>query len=80
MIVTACKSSEDGQAVVVRALNPLSKPARQRIEFISDVQSAQTTNLLEEPQQKLMVRGRAVTLAAAPKQIVTLRVALAPLI
>lgn len=79
LIITACKASEDGQAVIVRAFNPLDEPARQRLEFIADVRAAHTTNLLEEPQQKLAVRGKAVTVTAAPKQIVTLRVVLAPL-
>jgi hypothetical protein len=43
------------------------------------VQAAHVANLLEEPQEPLARRGNAVTVTAAAKEIVTLRVELGTL-
>ncbi len=79
LVVTACKRSEDGTAVIVRAFNPTHEPARQRFEFLAPVKAAQRANMLEEPQEPLTRRGNAVTIVAKPKEIVTLRMELADL-
>ena len=79
LVITACKRSEDGAAVVLRMFNPTDEEAQQRLKFLVDVQSAQRANMLEEPVEALRVRGAAVTVAARPKEIVTLRVQLAAL-
>jgi alpha-mannosidase len=76
LIVTTAKRSEDGQAIIVRAFNPTADPAQQRFEFVAPVKSAYMANLLEESQEPLTRRGKTVTVDAAPKQIVTLRVEL----
>ena len=79
LVVTVVKRSEDGEVVIVRAFNPTDEAVRQRFEFIVPVKSAHTANLLEEPQEPVTRRGKTVTVDAAPKQIVTLRVELGQL-
>lgn len=78
-VIAACKRSEDGKALVVRAFNPTDKKASQRFEFVSRIRSAQRANLLEQPAQALAPRGRRVTVSFGPKEILTLRVQLEPL-
>ena len=74
LVFTAIKRSEDGKALVLRAFNPTESRVRQRLSFGFTLKEARLANLLEEPGRRLPVRGRALTLDAAPKQIVTLRV------
>ncbi len=76
LVLTACKRSEDGAALVVRLFNPTVEPAEQRLEFITRVRAARRANLLEEPREPLATRGRGVTITARPREIVTLRVEL----
>jgi alpha-mannosidase/mannosylglycerate hydrolase len=76
LVVTACKQSEDGAAVILRAFNPTQKAAKQRFEFLTPIKAAYLADLLEEPQHSLSHRGPAVMVSAEPKQIVTLRVEL----
>jgi alpha-mannosidase len=79
LVITACKRSEDGAAVTLRAFNPTDREARQRFEFLMPVRAAHVANLLEQPQRPLVRRGNAVMVAAAPKEIVTLRIELGAL-
>ena len=79
LVVTAVKQSEDGQAVIVRGFNPTERPARRRLTFCAQIKSAQRADLLEQPAKGLTVRGKSVNITARPKEILTLRVKLAPL-
>ena len=79
LVITACKRSEDGAALVIRAFNPTDQAAQQRFEFLMPVKAAHVANLLEEPQRPLARQGNAVTVPAAPKEIVTLRLELGDL-
>jgi len=76
LVVTAVKQSEDGAALIVRLFNPTSRPARQRIEFLTAPSAAWQADLLERPVRRLAARGRKVAVSAGPKQILTLRVEL----
>ncbi|MBN2445400.1 MAG: glycoside hydrolase family 38 [Phycisphaerae bacterium] len=76
LVVTACKLSEDGDAIVIRAHNPTDEPAKQRLELCADIEAAFYANMLEEPGDKLAKRGGAITVTAEPRQIVTLRLEL----
>ncbi|MEW6252757.1 MAG: glycosyl hydrolase-related protein, partial [Planctomycetota bacterium] len=75
-VLTACKRSEDGAALILRGFNPTDEAIRQRIEFLAPVRAAHLANLLEEPQQSLARRERAITVPVEPRQIVTIRIEL----
>jgi alpha-mannosidase len=79
LVITACKRSEDGAALIVRVFNPTGREARQRFGFLTPVRAAQVANLREQPQRPLARRGNAITVSAAAKEIVTLRVELGAL-
>ncbi len=79
LVVTACKRSEDGAAVILRVFNPTDRQARQQFEFLVPVLAAHVANMLEQPERPLVRRGNAVTVSAAAKEILTLRVELGAL-
>jgi alpha-mannosidase/mannosylglycerate hydrolase len=79
LVVTACKQSEDGQAVIIRAFNPTDEAAEQRLELLCKIESASYADLLEQPTEKLTVRGKSVTISARPRQLVTVRMELGAL-
>ena len=74
LVITACKQAEDGDGLILRAFNPTDEPAEQRFEFLAPIRSAHVTNMLEQPQRELSVRGKRVTVSADPRRIVTMRV------
>jgi len=74
LVISACKRSEDGQAIIIRLFNPTDETTRQRLAFMTRPKSAHTADMLEQPQDQLTLRRDAVTVQAAPKEIVTLRI------
>lgn len=76
LVITACKRSEDGVALIIRTFNPTDEAAQQSIEFCGAVESAQFADLREQPGAALPARGSAAMVAAGPKQISTVRVRL----
>ncbi len=77
LVMTACKQSEDGQALIVRAFNPTDEVVEQGLESIFRIDSAAYADMLEQPTEGLPIRGRKVTLRAGPRKIVTIRLVLA---
>jgi alpha-mannosidase len=76
LVMTACKQSEDGRALIVRAFNPTDEVVEQGLESIFRIESAAYADMLEQPNGELPVRGRKVTLRAGPRKIVTIRLEL----
>ena len=69
----ALKQSEDGAALVLRAFNPTDEAIEAKLTFRSKLRAAQLMSLEEEPIEDLTVRGKSLSLALAPKKIVTLK-------
>jgi alpha-mannosidase/mannosylglycerate hydrolase len=76
LVVTACKQSGDGTALIVRAFNPTDEAAEQKLECLWPLKSASYADLLEQPTEALETKGQAVTIAAKARQIVTMRLEL----
>ena len=73
LVMTACKQSEDGKALIVRAFNPTDETVEQKLESMFRIASAGYADLLEQPTDKLPARGKSVTITAGPRKIVTVR-------
>ncbi|MBN1918833.1 MAG: hypothetical protein JW889_13085 [Verrucomicrobia bacterium] len=78
LVMTACKRSEDGTALIVRAFNPTDKSIEQKLESMFKIKTASYADLLEQPTDALPVRGKSVTITAGPRKIVTVRLELQP--
>ena len=76
LVMTACKQSEDGEALIVRVLNPTDESAEQKIGSMFKIESASYAYLLEQATEALAVRSNKVTIAAGPRKIVTIRLTL----
>jgi alpha-mannosidase len=76
LVVTACKESEDGKAVIVRAFNPTDREVEQRIESLFEIESAWYADMQERPTRMLAVRGGEAVVEAGARKIVTIRLEL----
>jgi alpha-mannosidase len=75
LVVSAVKPPEKGTGLVVRLWNPTGRPQTETLTFWRRVRRAALVQLNEDGAdgRKPTVRGNAVTVAAKPHQIVTLR-------
>lgn len=72
--ITAFKQSEDGQAIIVRFFNPSEAHASGSIRSLFDIKRAQYVTLGEETKEEIPISNpHCVSVAAMPKQIVTIR-------
>jgi alpha-mannosidase len=76
VIVETIKRAEDSDGLIVRLYESQRKRGPVQIRFGRAVESAWTTNLLEENEAALSVDGDSIQLNFRPYQIVTLRVRL----
>jgi alpha-mannosidase len=76
VIIETIKRAEDGNGIIVRLYESQRKRGPVRLRFGSAVESAWTTNLLEENESALSVDQDSILLNVKPYQIVTLRVKL----
>jgi alpha-mannosidase len=76
VIIETIKRAEDGNGIIVRLYESQRKRGPVRLRFGSAVESAWTTNLLEENESALSVDQDSILLNIKPYQIVTLRVKL----
>ncbi|MCC6296156.1 MAG: hypothetical protein IT469_05565, partial [Pseudomonadales bacterium] len=73
LAVSTIKTAEQGRAVIVRVWNPTGRAVTGELRATFGFKRAALTDLLEQPTQRLAVRGRAVRFAAGPKKILTIR-------
>ncbi|MCQ2430718.1 MAG: glycosyl hydrolase-related protein [Clostridia bacterium] len=76
MVLSACKGAEarDG-SLILRFYNSTSKPVTFGLRFTDRIRGAWQTNLREIPTALLTVtRGHALSLSAAPKEIITVKI------
>ena len=76
--LSALKRSENGDGVILRFFNTTERPERGRVESNWQAERAFTTNLNEDEQQELKVDDRAIKFEARQKEIVTLKLKIAP--
>ncbi len=76
LVQTACTRSADGKAVVLRLFNPTDERVREQLQFALPVRSAHDVDFHERPTARLAARGDTVTVEAAPRRIITLRIVL----
>jgi len=76
VIIETVKRAEDENGIIVRLYESQRKRGQVRVKFGSAVESAWTTNLLEENTSALSVDQDSILLNIKPYQIVTLRVKL----
>jgi alpha-mannosidase len=76
VIIETIKQAEDGNGIIVRLYESQRQRGQVRVRFGSAVESAWTTNLLEENESALSVDQDSILLNIKPYQIVTLRVKL----
>ncbi|HEU0293098.1 MAG TPA: alpha-mannosidase [Anaerolineales bacterium] len=76
VIIETIKQAEDGNGIIVRLYESHRKRGQVRVSFGSAVESAWTTNLLEENESTLSVDQDSILLNINPYQIVTLRIKL----
>jgi alpha-mannosidase len=74
VIIETVKQAEDGEGIIVRLYESQRKRGPVQVRFGSAVDSAWTTNLLEENESALSVENDSVQLNLKPYQILTLRV------
>jgi alpha-mannosidase len=74
VIIETIKQAEDGKGIIVRLYESQRKRGQVWVKFGIAVESAWTTNLLEENDPKLSVDQDSILLDIKPYQIVTLRV------
>jgi alpha-mannosidase len=74
VIVETIKQAEDGNGVIVRLYESQRKRGPVQVRFGHAVDSAWTTNLLEENESSLSVEEDSIQLNLRPYQIETLRV------
>jgi len=73
VIVETIKNAEDGQGLIVRLYESQRRRGRFTLTTAFPLAGAWRTNLLEENQERLDVRGQSLELEIAPYQILTLR-------
>lgn len=77
--LTAVKRAEAGDGVIVRFFNTLDRPARGELAaWWPQITRVVKTNLNEEEQEELACEDGRVSVAARPKEIVTLKLVLKP--
>ncbi len=76
--LSALKRSEDGDGVIVRFFNTIERPVRGSVESHWLADGAFLTNLNEEEQQELKAIDKAIEFEARQKEIVTLKLKVAP--
>ena len=77
LVVSAIKTPESGKGLIVRLWNPTGQTLKEEIVFSREVVEATTVLLNEDPHEApgvLERQGNMITVLAAPKKIVTLRV------
>jgi alpha-mannosidase len=74
VIIETIKRTEDGNGLIVRLYESQRRRGQVQVKFGSAVDSAWTTNLLEENESALGVENDSIILNMKPYQIVTLRV------
>jgi alpha-mannosidase len=79
-VLTAVKAPEEGEGLIVRGYNAAEEVVQVRLTFWRPVQAAWRADLMERPQEPLRPEGSSLTFRARPKEIVTVRVVLAPLL
>jgi alpha-mannosidase/mannosylglycerate hydrolase len=78
LALAAIKTSEDGEAMVVRLWNPTDEEQTERLRFFASVKEARYVDLAERPSEKgePSVDANVVVATASGKSIVSVRVAL----
>ena len=76
IIIETIKQAEDGNGIIVRLYESQRKRGQVQVKFGVAVDSAWTTNLLEENESALSVDQDSIILNLKPYQIATLRVKL----
>ena len=71
---SAIKRAEDGNSFVVRLYNPTSRKQKGDLKFAAELCNAWVTNLNEEREHKLSVKGNTISITAEPHKIVTLAI------
>jgi len=79
-VLTAVKAPEEGEGLIVRGYNAAEEVVQVRLTFWQPVQAAWRADLMERPQEPLRPERSSLTFRARPKEIVTVRVVLAPLL
>ncbi|HEY8476454.1 MAG TPA: glycoside hydrolase family 38 C-terminal domain-containing protein [Chloroflexota bacterium] len=73
LVLSAVKLPEEGDSLVVRLYNPTPERLAGTVRLWRPFQRVERVNLAEEPLEVLSARGRAVSLAVGPSEVVTLR-------
>jgi mannosylglycerate hydrolase len=76
LVLTGMKVAEDGEGIVIRALNPTDREVTGSITSWKPIVKAQMLQLSEKVTSDLTPSGSEVTFTAAPKKIVTVRIVL----
>ena len=80
LILTALKRGEENMDhTYIRVWNPGEKTVEGELAYFREIASAYQAGLDEEPRGELPVQGRGVGISVAPKQILTIQLALQPL-
>lgn len=73
LVISAIKKAENEDELVVRFYNVSDKEVTGKLSASQQIETAVTTNLLEEPLEKVQVSDGAVALSVKQHQIVTLK-------
>jgi len=74
VFVSAVKTSEDGEATIVRLFNPDASAHRFRLEFTRGIESAWLCDFVEKPLNEIEHDGSVIKQELGPKKIKTLRI------
>lgn len=73
LILSALKKAEDGNALIMRFFETRGEECTATLKLPAGIKSVKTTNLLEDEEQKITVKGGKVKMKVKPFEIVTLK-------
>ena len=76
LALSALKSSDSGDALIVRIFNPTTRFISGTLKFFQRIRGAELVSLEETPLQKLSPKGNRLSLRIASRKIITVRVTL----
>jgi alpha-mannosidase len=81
VVLTAFKQAEDGQGIIIRFREIEGKKTRFRMELPQlHLEMAYLTNIVEENQEELAIKGHQVELTVGAFAVATIRVVITPVV
>jgi len=72
LVLHAVKLAEDGKGIVMRLSNPTGDVVKEEISFMNGIKVLYITNMNEETEREMDIKGKSIDLEVAPYKIVTL--------